>query len=65
MTRKIREQRAYVQQCEHAMKFYAAEAKAGRHAKYVNLDQLLHTAMDVVCVQQGKLNEMEAVAGNR
>jgi hypothetical protein len=29
MIRKIKEQRAYVQQLEAAMKFYAAETKAG------------------------------------
>lgn len=59
MNRKIKEQRAYVKQCEHVMQFYAAEAKAGRHQKYGDLGRLLNTAMDVVCVQQGKLNQME------
>lgn len=59
MSRKIREQREYVKQCEAAMKYYAAEAKAGRHANYGNLSRLLNTAMDVVYVQQVKLNRME------
>lgn len=59
MNRKIRDQRAYVKQCEAAMMHYAAEAKAGRHANYGDLGRLLNTAMDVVCVQQGKLNRME------
>lgn len=59
MNRKIREQREYVKQCEAAMKHYAAEAKAGRHGSYGDLYGLLNTAMDVVYVQQGKLNRME------
>jgi hypothetical protein len=60
MNRKIRDQRAYVKQCEAAMMHYAAEAKAGRHAHYGNLDRLLSTSLDVLCVQQGKLNEMNS-----
>ena len=59
MNRKIRQQRDYVRQCEHAMKFYAAEAKAGRHDSYGDLSRLLNTAMDILHVQQGKLNQME------
>jgi hypothetical protein len=59
MKRKIKEQREYVKQCEAAMIHYAAEAKAGRHGNYGDLSRLLNTAMDVVYVQQVKLNSME------
>ena len=60
MNRKIREQRAYVKQCEAAMKFYVAEAAAGRHANYGDLSRLLRTAQDYVYVETCKLNRMEA-----
>lgn len=63
MTRKIREQRAFVEQCENALRFYVAEAKAGRSKSYGDLSALIRTAQDVCCVQSGKLNRMERDAG--
>jgi hypothetical protein len=61
MTKKITltMQRAFVAQCESALRFYVAEQKAGNASRYGNLSALIRTAQDVVYVQTGKLMQME------
>lgn len=63
MTKAITKQKAFVEQCETALQHYVAEAKAGRHGCYGDLNGLIRTAQDVACVQWGKLLKMEQGAG--
>ena len=61
-SKKIRAQRAYVAQCESALRHYVSEGKAGRASFYGNLSGLIRTSQDVVYVQTGKLMRMEQEA---
>lgn len=57
---QIKRQRAYVSQLKAALKQYVDDARYPASAsRYGDLDGLIRTAQDYLCVEQTKLNSME------
>lgn len=58
---KVEIQRAYIAQLEAALKVYSDDARYAASAnRYGDLDGLIRTTQDYICVEQGKLNAMLA-----